>query len=99
MQLRKTTLVLSAGGLLACGVAAGWMGPALLDGNRATAADAPPAAIAAPVPLGQAPNYRAIVAENRAAVVGVTVEGEVQTAARNLQPFEGSPFGDNDPFF
>jgi serine protease Do len=98
MQLRRTTLVLSAGGLLACGAAGGWMAPALLGSHAALAGDAPPAAIAAPVPLGQAPNYRAIVAQNRAAVVGVSVEGEVQTAARG-QPFEGSPFGDNDPFF
>jgi serine protease Do len=99
MQLKKTTLVLSAGGLLACGAAAGWLAPTLLDANRAVAADAPPAAIAAPVPMGQAPNYRAIVAENRAAVVGVNVEGEVQTSARGSDPFAGSPSGEDDPFF
>ena len=99
MQLKRSTLVLSAGGLLACGGVGGWLAPTLLGSNRADAADAPPAAIAAPVPLGQAPNYRAIVAENRAAVVGVTVEGEVQTSARGMQPFEGSPYGEDDPFF
>jgi serine protease Do len=105
MQFKKTTVALSVGGLLACGGVAGWLAPTLLGANRADAADAsatasaPPAAIAAPVPLGQAPNYRAIVAENRAAVVGVNVEGEVQTSARGAQPFEDSPFGEDDPFF
>lgn len=106
MQLKRTTVVLSASGLVACGAVAGWMAPTLLNSDRAVAADAPPAAIAAPVPLGAAPNYRAIVAQNRAAVVGVTVEGAVQTSARDSEnpfqgngPSQGSPFGEDDPFF
>jgi serine protease Do len=53
---------------------------------------------AAPVPLMTAPNYRAIVAQNQAAVVGISIVGETHVANRgNLR---GSPFGDDgdDPF-
>jgi serine protease Do len=99
MHVNKTTMVLSASALLACGAAAGWVAPTLLERNSAIAADVAPAPSApAPVPLGSAPNYRAIVAENRAAVVGITTEGEQPAANRESGPGEDSPEG-NDPFF
>jgi serine protease Do len=41
-----------------------------------------------------APNYRAIVARNQAAVVGITTAGPIPTAAP--QQFRGMPFGDDD---
>ena len=49
-------------------------------------------------PVG-APNYRAIVAENQAAVVGITTAGETKVA--NMQPRGfGGPFdGNDDPLF
>jgi serine protease Do len=51
------------------------------------------------VPPISAPNYRAIVAQNRAAVVGISSVEEVKSSASQFNPFEGSPFGDQDPFF
>ena len=65
-------------------------------------ATAPSAAVlpsSGPIPLGTAPNYRAIVAQNRGSVVGITIAGEMKAAAEQEQPFE-NPFGndDNNPF-
>ena len=109
MQLKKTTLALSASGLFACGAVAGWVSPSLMDAAHAAGAEgAVPAAIAAnaatapaPVPMGAAPNYRAIVAQNRNAVVGIRVDGSQPVSDEQS---DGSPFGDdgpsaNDPFF
>jgi serine protease Do len=81
-------------------------------GNSAAAV---PVAIAAPskavpIPFIGAPNYRAIVAANRAAVVGITTESKSSDADDNEDDSgqgqgdapqsngRGSPFGDN-PFF
>src|SRR3974390_3762789 len=106
MQLKRSTLVLSASGVLACGVAAGWLAPALLDTTPAPPAPSAAATAAssgtrlAPIPFGSAPDYRAIVAQNRAAVVGITAEGS-QPHERAQQRESGpqeSPYGD-DPFF
>jgi serine protease Do len=107
MQLKRSTLVLSASGVLACGVAAGWLAPSLLDTNSAHAATSAAATAGssagtrlAPIPFGSAPDYRAIVAQNRAAVVGITAEGSQpreRVQQREFGPQE-SPFGD-DPFF
>ncbi len=101
MQLRNTTLVLTASGLLACGAAAGWLAPALLSSASAATAEATaqsPAA-SAPIPLAYAPNYTAIVAQNRAAVVSVTTQSVEHPADQDNGAFgDDSPFG-NDPFF
>ena len=43
-----------------------------------------------------APNYRAIVSRNQAAVVGITTAGPITTAGQ--QEFNGGPNGDDDPF-
>src|SRR5271156_1878487 len=100
MQIRTSTLVWSAVGLLAVGTATGLSAPALLQSaaSPATAAvtdssrDAPPAAI----PMMTAPNYRAIVARNQAAVVGITTAGPINTAAPQEFSF-GDPNGDDNP--
>src|SRR5271156_5288543 len=100
MQIRTSTLVWSAVGLLAVGTATGLSAPALLQSaaSPATAAvtdssrDAPPAAI----PMMTAPNYRAIVARNQAAVVGITTAGPMNTAAPQEFSF-GDPNGDDNP--
>jgi serine protease Do len=92
----------AAAGVFAVGAAAGWMAPAIF--KSAQAADAPavasaPAALApsGPIPLGTAPNYHAIVAQNRSSVVGITVAGELKAAADQQSPFGNSnPFGDDD---
>jgi serine protease Do len=104
MQIRTSTLVWSAAGLLAVGTATGISAPALLQSaaSPATAAvaagdssrDAPPAAI----PMMTAPNYRAIVARNQAAVVGITTAGPMNTAAPQEFSFgSGEPNGDDNP--
>jgi serine protease Do len=86
MQLRTRTLVWSAAGLLAVGAATGLSAPALLHAAVPAAADATSEPSRAPVPpqpiaLTTAPNYRAIVASNQAAVVGITTAGPVNTAS------------------
>jgi serine protease Do len=101
MQLRNTTLALTAGTLLACGGIAGWVIPSLVYSGDVAAAEpaaAPAATAPAPIPLRSAPNYAAIVKENRAAVVSITSQSvEHQQSPQEL--FGGnSPFG-NDPFF
>jgi serine protease Do len=90
----------AAAGVFALGALSGWMAPNLLKAEAATSAAAPaPAATKEPIPLGTAPNYRAIVAQNRDSVVGITIEGEMKVSSD--QPFGGfNPFGNdgNSPF-
>ena len=87
------------------GAAAGWMTPGHFQeragsghrGERFHGERHPAAAPAGPIPLGTAPNYRAIVAQNRSSVVGITVAGELKAAAEQQQPFGSiNPFGDDD---
>jgi len=92
MQLRTRTLAWSAAGLLA-GAATGLSAPALFHSAATSAAEtAPPQTI----PLTSAPNYRAIVARNQAAVVGITTAGPMNTAAPQEFSF-GDPNGDDNP--
>jgi serine protease Do len=102
-----TKLVAGAvAGVFAVGAAAGWMAPAIFKsaqaadaaGGAPVLASAPAATVpAGPIPLGTAPNYRAIVAQNRGSVVGITVAGELKAAAGEQQPFGNlNPFGDDD---
>jgi len=110
MQVKKTTAAISAAVLFACGATAGWVLPSGLHSASAFADNAPatdtvspntpPAQMhqpSAPIALTSAPNYRAIVADNRAAVVGITISGVEHMQAEG-NPFEGTPFGE-DPFF
>ena len=104
MQLRTRTLVWSAAGLLAVGTATGLSAQALL---QATAAPTVASAISdsihgAPsqtVPMITAPNYRAIVARNQAAVVGITTAGPMNTSAPQEFGFGGpGDEGSDNPF-
>jgi serine protease Do len=84
MQIRTSTLAWSAAGLLAVGTATGLSAPALLQSAPLAAAAPSEATHAAPaqaIPLMTAPNYRAIVARNQAAVVGITTAGPMNTAS------------------
>jgi serine protease Do len=88
----------AAAAVFTVGALTGWMAPNLLRAETAmsgTSAAAPaPAAAKEPIPLGTAPNYRAIVAQNRDSVVGITIEGEMKVSSD--QPFGGSnPFGND----
>ncbi len=101
MELRKSTFVLTASGLLACGAAAGWLTPGWFSSASAAAAEPPPQSSTgpAPVPLAYAPNYTAIVAENRPAVVTITSRSVEHPSDQDQGMFgDNSPFG-NDPFF
>jgi serine protease Do len=111
MNLKNSALIVSAGVVVAVGAAAGLKA---VGANSSEAAV--PIAIAAeykpvaPIPFVGAPNYRAIVAANRAAVVGVTTESKGNDAADDGdeddqgQPNSSqgnsrdNPFGDNPLF-
>jgi serine protease Do len=98
MQLRTRTLVWSAAGLLAVGTATGLSAQALLQAAASptvagATTDSSHAAAAQPIPLITAPNYRAIVARNQAAVVGITTAGPINTSSPQGFSF-GGPDGD-----
>ena len=101
MQLRTRTLVWSAAGLLAVGTATGLSAPALLESAATPTSGTAPAisnqsVINSPViPPTTAPNYRAIVARNQAAVVGITTAGPMNTSGPQQFGF-GDPNGDAD---
>ena len=103
MQIRPRTLAWSAVGLLAVGTATGLSAPTLLhvaatDGGQAPASNsAPPASALQPIALTTAPNYRAIVAQNQAAVVGITTAGLIPTAAPQEFGLGGPNGGDDNP--
>ncbi|MBL6751648.1 MAG: Do family serine endopeptidase [Nevskia sp.] len=99
MQITKTTMALAAAGLFAAGAAGGLGATALLGSNalasQAAATVAAPAAPSGPITLGTAPNYRAIVAQNSGAVVGITADGTTPVADHQ-DPQEG-PGGPGGP--
>jgi serine protease Do len=101
MQIRTSTLVWSAVGVLAVGTATGLSAPALLQSAASPTAAAALAASsrdasAQAIPLMTAPNYRAIVARNQAAVVAITTAGPMNTSAPLDFNF-GDPNGDDNP--
>jgi len=75
VNLKNPTVIVSAGAVVAFAAIAG-----LTAAGAAGTGTAVPAAIAGPtaaqIPFIGAPNYRAIVAANRAAVVGITTESK-----------------------
>jgi serine protease Do len=98
MRAPKPLYAGAAAGIFALGAAAGWMAPAIV--KSAHAADLGVSALAPadspqPIALGTAPNYRAIVAQNRDSVVGITVEGEMKTSGQGGSPFGND--GDDNP--
>src|ERR1700743_3174099 len=99
MQFRNTTLAWSAVGLLAVGTATGLSAHGLLTSAPAAApasGDLASGNAAQPIPMITAPNYRAIVSRNQAAVVGITTAGPVQTSGPQEFSFGGQ--GDDNPF-
>ena len=101
MQLRTKTLVWSAAGLLAVGTATGLSARSLLQATASpTVASAVSDAVhptpSQPIPMIAAPNYRAIVSRNQAAVVGITTAGPMNTSGPQEFSF-GGPGGDENP--
>ncbi len=111
MNSKNPALIVSVGAAVAFAAIAGLSAA----GAAGTAASSTPDAMAAPtkaepIPFIGAPNYRAIVAANRAAVVGITSESKASAVADdndeddqdqggNVQPRgRSNPFGDM-PFF
>src|ERR1700722_14482042 len=101
MQLRNSTLAWSAVGLLAVGTATGLSAHGVLKvASPATppvSSDLTQPAPSQPIPMMTAPNYRAIVSRNQAAVVGITTAGPITTAGAQEFDFGGSNDDDN-PF-
>ena len=102
MQPHTRKLAWAAAGVFAAGAVSGWSAPGLLgvdhSSARAAVADTTvPSTAAAPSAIapGEAPNYRAIVAQNKAAVVGITTAGEMNTSSSPPFDFNG-PFGNDD---
>lgn len=102
MQFRTRTFVWSAAGLLAVGTATGLAAPSLLRTAAAPVNSAATAAVISnPIPPMTAPNYRAIVARNQAAVVGITTAGMIDTSSRDSDSGEAPGEGEMPamPFF
>src|SRR5262249_43430790 len=104
MQFKKTTAAMVAAAILAVGAGGGLSAATLLNANGMPAATPVNATVApGPIPLGTAPNYRAIVVQSGPAVVGITTENEVKVSEG--RGFSSGPFGgDNgapsdDPFY
>jgi serine protease Do len=102
MQFRTRTLVWSAAGLLAVGTATGLSAQSLLQAAAAptpTVSESGRAGAPQPIPMITAPNYRAIVARNQAAVVGITTAGPLNTSGPQEFSFggpgdeQGNPLG------
>jgi serine protease Do len=100
MQLRNTTLAWSAVGLLAVGAATGLSAHGLLQTSAPAAtsvsSDSTSTNAAQPIPMMTAPNYRAIVSRNQAAVVGITTAGPIP--ASSAQEFSFGAPGEDNPF-
>jgi serine protease Do len=98
MSVHNRRLSWAAAGIFAVGAVSGWSAPQLLHVAPATEpASSVAASAAAPAPIGPigpmtTPNYRAIVAQNQAAVVGVSIEGRMNVSSPQM-PDLGQLFG------
>jgi len=100
MQFHPRTLALAATGIFAVGAVTGWAAPNRLASNTATpatsmASPVTPATATNAIAPTTAPNYRAIVAQNQAAVVGITTAGALDVSSSSPNDHRG-PFGDDD---
>ncbi len=92
MQLRNKTVAVSALSLLAVGAATGLSAQALFHSPDPKPVNTASAHL---VPPTSAPNYRAIVAQNQAAVVGITTVGTMHTSSPQESQFGNPDDGDN----
>jgi len=102
MQVKRVTVALTVSALLAGGVAAGgWIIPAFDHSNAAVAAESGrvSSTAPAPIPLGSAPNWRAVVSENKSAVVSITSQSvEHEEGPQSLFGGDDSQDNGDDPF-
>jgi serine protease Do len=111
VKVTPPTLIVSAVAV-ALGAVAGFTAAGAAGVATVAPALAAPAKAAAPIPFTGAPNYRAIVAANRAAVVGITTESKASAVddgdedapdqgGDNGQQGNrgGNHFNNQDPFF
>lgn len=101
MRFRKSTTAVAAVAVFVAGAASGLTAPSVLKTGMQATASAPSASETAqpgPVPLGTAPNYRAIVAQSGPAVVGITTESEAKAGDAAMGPGMRGFGGDDDPF-
>ncbi|HEY2590852.1 MAG TPA: Do family serine endopeptidase [Steroidobacteraceae bacterium] len=100
MQRKKMTVALAVGAVLAGGVAAeGWVIPAFNHSSAVAAAELgrTNSTAPAPIPLGSAPNWRAVVSENRSAVVSITSQSvEHEQGPQMFGQSNGDSDGDSD---
>jgi serine protease Do len=99
MKFHASQIAGAASAVFAIAAVTVWLAPGVsrtaLAGSVSSSAVAASAPMPpAPVPLGTAPNYRAIVAQNRDAVVGIITEGEMK--ASSDQSPGGNPYGSDD---
>jgi serine protease Do len=101
MKLKSLTLALIAGGVFAAGTANAldWNPSELFQKTQSTSTAPSPVAPtaaqgnAAPIGVAITPNYRAIVEQAGPAVVGITTEGTVKTAATEIpEQYRNHPF-------
>ena len=85
MDFRNKALGASAIGLLVVGAATGLSAQAILHPQENSAATAPSTAAHLVAPTS-APNYRAIVANNQGAVVGITTAGAMPASDAGDNP-------------
>ena len=109
MPVQSRKAAWAAAGIFSVGAVAGLAAPTLLHtaSNAPLTASVPatvPSAVKGAIPLTTAPNYRAIVAQNSPAVVGIQTAGEMKVSSPQ-GPFGMNPFGGggdderNNPLF
>jgi serine protease Do len=97
MQIRNKTLGLSAVGLIAVGAATGLSAQSLWHSSEPATAQPAPTTPSRLIPTVTAPNYRAIVAQNQAAVVGITTVSTLHASNPDGLELGGPNGNDDDP--
>ena len=101
MRFRKSATVVATVAVFVAGAASGLTVPSILKASKqatSSAASVDEPAAPGPVPLGTAPNYRAIVAQSGPAVVGITTESEAKAGEASFGRGFGGGFSGDDPF-
>ena len=102
MRFRKSTTAVATVAVFVAGAASGLTAPSMLKTSAASAPSVSETVAPGPIPMGTAPNYRAIVTQSGPAVVGITTEGNKGDDEGVARGFSNGPGGNrefgNDPF-